>query len=75
MLPITLVLSETCQRCGLLYAKKQPDCPHCQSLTDVELKAFIRRRAEELVGIKYLGRLFFAVAAVLLVFSMVVFFY
>jgi len=50
-------------------------CPHCLAMSDVELNAFMQRRADELTGIKHLGRMFLVVAAVLLVFSVMAFVY
>ncbi len=41
-----------CDRCGLLYAKSEAVCPHCESLSDVALRRLLdeRRRFRLSVG-------------------------
>ncbi|MEJ2455158.1 MAG: hypothetical protein P8103_13510 [Candidatus Thiodiazotropha sp.] len=33
-----------CDRCGLLYAKSEASCPHCDSLSDVALRRLLNER-------------------------------
>jgi hypothetical protein len=49
------------------YPWRLTDCPHCSGLTDEELVLFKQRREQELNEIAGLGRVFIALAILLLV--------
>lgn len=56
-----------CERCGLHYASQENDtCPHCGSLSESELKAFLAQIANERASSRRLGFWFFFIAIILL---------
>jgi threonine synthase len=70
--PIRIRFSRKCKRCGLRYPEKEPVCPHCDGLTDQQVRKFKLRHNNELAGNANLGRLLLYVAGLLVV-GMVIF--
>jgi hypothetical protein len=35
--------SQACERCGLLFPKKEPSCTHCRGLSDAQLAQLKQR--------------------------------
>lgn len=65
LLPVRLLRSRRCQRCGLLYPRKAEACTHCAELDDAAVAALRERVAEEHAGGAELGRLLAVAAAVI----------
>jgi len=72
-LPIRIKYSTKCSRCGLRYPEKAPVCPHCDGLSEEQLRRIRLRHSRQLAGNANLGRLFMYVAGLLVV-GMVIFY-
>jgi len=58
-IPPSIRRTRKCDRCGLLYPKKETQCTHCADLTDREVEEFKLRIKAEHEGNSNLGKLFF----------------
>jgi len=56
-----------CARCRLRYHEREDKCPHCGDLDDAALAQFLEQRRSYRHGRRWLGRLFFGVAALVAV--------
>jgi len=55
-----------CERCGLMYSKKEKDCIHCSGLSDMEVESLKRRHESEGDVHTRLGRTFLLIAVLLI---------
>ena len=65
--PIRIRFSKKCDRCGLRYPEKETSCTHCAGLSDKEVEELRTRHEDEHAGNANLGRLFFYIAALIVV--------
>ena len=72
-LPISIRSSSKCKRCGMRYPEHEAVCPHCDGLSDEQLRRIRLRHQNDLAGNSNLGRLLFYIAGLLLV-VMVIYF-
>ena len=66
-LPIKIKFSRKCHRCGLRYPEKEAVCPHCDGLTDEQVRRVRLRHMNSLAGNENLGRLLMYIAGLALV--------
>lgn len=65
--PISLRTTRLCQRCGLRYSKKEPVCPHCDGLSDDQVRRIRLRHAGLRGGSNGPGRLLLYIAGLVIV--------
>ena len=71
-LPIRIRFTSQCKRCGMRYPEKEAACPHCEGLTDEQVRKFRLRHMNQLSANTKLGRLLLYIAGLFLV-GMVIF--
>ncbi len=65
--PIRIRFTRKCKRCGMRYPENEPVCPHCDGLTDDQVRRIRLRHASYLAGNANLGRLFLYLAGLIIV--------
>jgi hypothetical protein len=65
--PIKLRFTKKCPRCGLRYPEKEPVCPHCDGLSDEQVRRVRLRHRDALAGNGGLGRLLLYIAGLIIV--------
>ena len=65
--PIRISFSQKCKRCGLRYPEKASVCPHCEGLTDDQVRRIRLRHQNSLAGHSSTGRLFMYIAGLIIV--------
>ena len=70
--PIRIKFTRKCKRCGLRYAEQEPVCPHCNGLSDEQVRRIKLRHNNMLAGNENLGRLLMYIAGLIIV-GMVIF--
>ncbi|MCW8932866.1 MAG: hypothetical protein OQL19_21825 [Gammaproteobacteria bacterium] len=63
--PPPLKLTNKCERCGLLYPKKEAKCSHCSDLSDQEVIYLKHKFAKEQQGNANLGKLLLFIASII----------
>ena len=70
-IPVPIRRTKKCNRCGLLFPKKENECIHCSNLNDVELEEPNSRIAEERKGNHRLGMLCLYLSLLIIVFMII----
>ena len=70
--PIRVKFTKKCSRCGLRYPEKDSVCPHCDGLTDEQVRSVRMRHKSQLAANSNFGRLLLYIAGLVLV-GMVIF--
>lgn len=66
-MPIKIPFSVKCKRCGLRYPESEPVCPHCDGLSEDQLRRIRLRHRDALAGNAGLGRLLLYIAGLVIV--------
>ena len=66
-IPPPLRLSKKCSRCGLRYPFGAEHCVHCKDLSEREVEQLRETVKEQNKAHRYLGQLFFYLAALLFI--------
>jgi len=70
--PLRISFTRKCRRCGLRYPEQETVCPHCNGLTDEQVRKIRLRHQNEQVGVANLGRLLLYIAGLLVVVMVIV---
>lgn len=65
--PLRIRLTKKCRRCGLRYPEKETVCPHCDGLSDDQVRRIRLRHQHQLADNSNIGRLLLYVAGLILV--------
>lgn len=65
--PVRVNFSKKCKRCGLRYPERELVCPHCDGLTDEQVRRVRLRHNQALAGNAGLGRLLLYIAGLIIV--------
>ena len=66
-IPPPIRRTQKCNRCGLLYPKKEASCIHCSNLSDSELNEIKLKISQERQANQNLGKLFLFIAFLILI--------
>ena len=65
--PPPIRFSKKCKRCGLRYPRKEVQCVHCSTLTDIEVEELLQQKKKEHKTSSSIGKLFFYIAILLFI--------
>jgi predicted ATP-dependent serine protease len=65
--PPPIRFSKKCKRCGLRYPRKEIQCVHCSTLTDVEVDALLQKKKKEHKTSASIGKLFIYIAILIII--------
>jgi hypothetical protein len=66
-MPLKIRFSVKCKRCGLRYPENETACPHCDGLSEDQLRRIRIRHRDALAGNAGLGRLLLYIAGLVIV--------
>lgn len=65
-IPPPIGRSKECERCGLRYPARKPECPHCKGLSEREVENLRQQAIQKHRANAHLGKLFLALAALII---------